>query len=155
MKLRYASTLDELKWWIICSNLTSQRKAPHVFLFMSTCADHGTGPLGKRMIGQLPGRIKRLFWCLFIRTLLILQQKCYRIFEIQNSLSLATTRSLECENYQVQICDFLDTYRQGLSRTSFTLHDFDGREQRAFRDMPPNKWASRPWSVEMFWVFQL
>ena len=73
----------------------------------------------------------------------------------KNSLSLATTRLLECENYQVQICDFLDTYRQGLSRTSFTLHDFDGREQRAFRDMPPNKWASRPWSVEMFWVFQL
>ena len=59
--------------------------------------------------------------------------------DLQNSLSLATTRSLECENYQVQICDFLDTYRQGLSRTSFTLHDFDGREQRAFRDMPPNK----------------
>ena len=27
----------------------------------------------------------------------------------KNSLSLATTRLLECENYQVQICDFLDT----------------------------------------------
>jgi hypothetical protein len=152
MKLRYASTLDELKWWIIWAILrlhwrlrTCSYSCQHVRIME-------LGHLKRGWLSNYPAALRDYFdACLPVLYWFYNKNGTGSLkFEM---LSIATTRSLNVRTIGSNL--WFSQHRQGLSGTSFTLHDFDGREQRAFRDMPPNEWASRPWNVQLFWVFGL